>query len=440
MTASRDGGSARSANLTPPCSCDESRLCQVAECRECPALWASRPTLESGVVTEPVAGGLLVWTDKGCAALNSVGGAIVSFMDGSGTLAEFAVDLSAVSEGQLTEVESRAVLFDVVAGLDAISAVDGLDGCSTRLADSAAPLDNEDRSGAIDRPTTVAQRSDGRWEVSTTVKLAAGTLDSPTAGDPTSRSLTEQVPHDSCLGQKLRLGQSVAKFGIDIDAQKLMVRCDVEYVEEELLERLDGSLEGPSGPSVAFVVGPYEGSGPPRVYDYWGRRRGRPRTSSDCVDLVEELAVEFNVQNRPLLSSGMLAIPCTSLTIDGRVVLIPRELLGDRLVARILRRCGVSPSAGVCLLDPELGLHEARVKEDRATGTARQALLAVPHPASITLGEVFRAIRPAYSMSQPDREIAIGRLAEAASQLQPIGIDTVLDALEHGWSSERTSV
>ena len=154
VTASRDERSAEPANLTPPGSCDRVRLGVAPDCRECPVLWPSRPALASGAVTEYVEGGLLVWTDRGSAVLNQVGGAIVSFMDGSATLAEFAADVSAASEGQLTELEGRAVLFDVVAGLDAISAVDGLDGCSTRLPDSATFLGDETRSGRSSEPAS----------------------------------------------------------------------------------------------------------------------------------------------------------------------------------------------------------------------------------------------------------------------------------------------
>lgn len=116
------------------------------------------------------------------------------------------------------------------------------------------------------------------------------------AGD---RALAELAPADSCLGFKLRIGNDADRISVSRNGVVLTIRCDHPKTTATLREALANWLVDESGPVAAFVVAPLEGDGPCRVFDALGRRHGRPRSTSEVVDLVLHLLHErFDLRTR----------------------------------------------------------------------------------------------------------------------------------------------
>ena len=193
------------------------------------------------------------------------------------------------------------------------------------------------------RKTTTTYLANGSKIVSTEIVVRLGGADAQLGALIDGRSPAELAPGDTCLGSKLRMDEDVELVNIESGPVVSSVRCDHDDVRARLTAQpgITLAVDNERGPVEAFVVRPYEGDGPVRVYDGMGRRRGRPRTSDEVVALVSEIVADdvLGRRDRVHLAGDLVSH-------RGDAVLLPLGALGIPRLARALQRCGLEPHWG----------------------------------------------------------------------------------------------
>jgi len=172
--------------------------------------------------------------------------------------------------------------------------------------------------------------ADGRGRVTTWVSLTS----SDGSGEPAAEgvSLADVIPADSCLGTKLRLDEAADMISVEApDGDVVTIRSTDRGVAGRLRATIGRDrLTMQTGPVVAYVVSPFAGVGPSRVFDRFGRRVGRPRRPEDVVTLVESLVQEsLRIKSRRDEGDLMLLPMVTAVHPSGRVALLPLRLASD---------------------------------------------------------------------------------------------------------------
>ncbi len=289
-------------------------------------LLAARPVLDTDTAFVAMDGDTVCWVrGKAPIAVDRFVSAVLPHLDGVNLLAELVSDLSAVLEAPSADV-ARHITHGVerLALLGAISAIDG------KL---LAP--EEDTPGPLD----TRELPDGRRVMSVTLEFStANQADRDMVADLISgeRSQLDVIPDDSCVGQKLRVGDPAERFGSEIDGRTLAIRCCHAPTSEVLSERFD-RLQEDEGATVVIVTSPHAGSGPPRVYDASGDRVGLPRDGRAAAEIASHLLAEFC--RGPDL--GEVKVGAMTATNGARSVLLPPGLLGDRAFLRAMARSGI---------------------------------------------------------------------------------------------------
>jgi hypothetical protein len=195
------------------------------------------------------------------------------------------------------------------------------------------------------RKSTTTYLADGSKIVSTeiTVSMGSGAAGHQVGTLIDGRSPAELAPGGTCLGTKLRAGEDVDLVNIEVASLVSSVRCDHDDVRAHLTSqpRIRAAEGDERGPVEAFVVRPYEGDGPVRVYDGMGRRRGRPRTTDEVVALVSEIVADDVLGRR-----GRVHLAGDLVSHRGDAVLLPNGALAIPRLARALQRCGLEPHWG----------------------------------------------------------------------------------------------
>ena len=328
--------------------------------------WESTPRWAPDVARCTAGGQLFVWAGDVIVELPSTARALVEHFDGVATLDELAEDLAFAADQPLGW--ARRVAIDAVKLLDANGAIVGVQmpegsPASGSLGDRTAPAVAETliESTAVDPETgetvrvttevaetgnvvTTEYFSDGRRRISTTMTIDSASDDPEVqrvfTGD---RSPAELIPADSCVGSKLRNSDDVPLLSFrGSDGRIRSVRCHSDEVADVLRERGAASLveSGERGPVLAFVVTPLEGVGPARVYDAFGRRRGRPRGVGEVVDLIDGLFTAHRLAVEEPSSTSLIPLRLTALCRGGEAVLVPEPTLDDAAIRSAWRSDG----------------------------------------------------------------------------------------------------
>lgn len=352
--------------------------------------WSSTPEWHPAAVRGVVDGETIVWAGDSLMGLPLVAAAVAEHFDGATTLCDLAEDLAYAVEMPLDWARSAiagAVTSLVVAGaLEGVALPDPpLDrdaGSCIAPEQGPGPIESTELdpdTGETIRVTTEVSETgnvvttelwpDGRRRISSSITIGSDD------GDPVAeqvligeRSPAELVPRDSCLGSKLRNDEDVPLVSFRCrDGRIRSVRCHSPAVADEL-RRLAGDRvveTDERGPVVAFVVTPLEGSGPLRIYDAAGRRRGRPRTASEAARVVDGLLGAHHVAFEKPSTDSLLPLRLLVLRRGDDVTLVPERALYDRRAQRQWQRHGWTitwSSAGidhVGLIVPLTGLTES---------------------------------------------------------------------------------
>lgn len=237
-------------------------------------LATAAPSLTPTTTHLRIGSSMVMWGPQGAAALHPVTTLMVPFLDGSAPLGDLFEDaVAALGLDEATCVEP--VESDLI-NLERISAIRER---TPETARSAAP---EPSAEGFSRTVVVTLDSTGAGQLPELLGTA---------------SLTDLVEADNCVGQRLRAGLPATELHVSVEGAPVRVRSDHPGVTAELQQRLVAHLvdqvEEP-GPIVAYVVAPWEGRGPARVYDRWSRRVGRPRSVVEVADAVGVLLSEWS--------------------------------------------------------------------------------------------------------------------------------------------------
>jgi hypothetical protein len=349
----------------------------------------STPTLDRSAPHLVVGGSAVVWGRQGVTALHPVTTLMLPYLDGRTNVGELWEDAVAA-----LDAKGEECLLAVEADLVTLAQFGLIEG----LVDSAARGPCEERDGEAVRRTVVV------------------TLDSTGAGALPellgNASLTDLVDDGNCVGQRLRAGWPADELAVIVDGEPARIRCDHAAVSAELQRRLHRHLCEPlkePGPIVAYVVAPWEGSGPVRIYDRWARRVGRPRTVAEAADtvgvllaerteppggggvtvhatvvedeggscaLVDERLAEAPGFHRKIRNAGWVIRPNRRVVIDPRGAVVIEEPLPDSGLA--FRRLG-----GVIVVEPDGTAAQAAaisaLLNGIAAATPQDALAALHH-------------------------------------------------------------
>lgn len=265
------------------------------------AFWESRPAYAAGAPRTFLDDHLVIWPEtSGPGFLDRAASVVSRFIDGTTTAADLAADFAWAAD--IPPEHARRLVVDLITHLHRAGQLEPMSVPTSTLsvpegdAQPSNDLDEVVGVGHGDNPPAqiVEELPDGRKRVTTQFSLTtSGTSNQARIAAEAltgQRSLVELVPPDSCLGFKLRLGEDVDVVSGCVSESPMSIRSDHPDITPELRSVLAGPSEG--GPVVAFVVAPFEGDGPCRVFDAAGRRRGRPRTTSEVVDLVRGIVAE----------------------------------------------------------------------------------------------------------------------------------------------------
>lgn len=418
----------------------------VADASATTAFWASAPAWRSDVARTKLGGDLLVWSDSGVFAVAVVPGVVAVHLLGKATLSELADDFAAAAE--VATEQARDLVANLAVELAALGAIDGV---ALPEPQGSEPVGQPDVP-AFENPATGETRRvdletghemrvvtetspegylitteylpDGRRRVSTTMTFDtdrgsdAMVMAEVLAGD---RSAAELVPADSCLGSKLRLGEDAPLMSFrGPDGKVRSVRCDVAEVLERLRSGVGEALvQGDRGPVEAFVVAPLEGDGPVRVYDGHGRRRGRPRSVADLIEVIDQVLGE-RIAPTAETAGSMVPLAMTLLGApDGSGVLVPRGALDQPLLARRLEAAGWTPTWADAVVDPTGAVSAPRAFGSPAWVT-RDVQVLVEEPPASALEQVLVLMGPyadtmTRSAARLDRIVDLARRARWGS-------------------------
>lgn len=352
----------------------------VDACVASEPFWASTPRWAPSTERHHASDELVVWTEHSLFAANTTATALALHFDGALSFADLVEDVVAVLDLPLSAARQLVATVGVeLWGRGAVSSV--------AVPDPPVPSGVGDEAGGnlhepggdfppeigecfkFDAATGTEHRvvtevgpegnlmsteylPDGRRIVTTIIAVGAdsGGTWSEAQSISSDRSLAELVPIDSCLGSKLRNDDDVPLLTFRCaDGRLRSVRCHHPGVTDALRKRAGNLLhwDGERGPVEAFVVTPLEGDGPVRIYDGEGRRRGRPRTVSQAVDVVDQILGERASGNPASDGGNLLTLPLQLVgRPDGGGVLVPWGVLdGPGAVAKLTQQ-GWTPTWG----------------------------------------------------------------------------------------------
>ena len=311
--------------------------------------WESRPRFGESTAIVKLDGQYVVWPQHlGPVAIDVTGSIVADYFDGVATVAELAEDFTEAA--RITTAAGRGLVGDLVNQLTASGVLvsNAASDKQQTAPDADTPSDFATQlagalAGAGSPEIRTERLPDGRTRLSTRFELESGDTQARSrlvaeilAGN---RSIAELVPSDSCLGYKLRIGQPTAEITVDLGDSKASIRCDDPAVESALRMTFGAYIvDDGKGPTIAFVVAPLEGNGPCRVFDAAGRRRGRPRTPDEVIDVVSQLLAE----RVSACDDTTVRLNWGGLVADESGVLIAPRLLGQPRIGAAARTVALS--------------------------------------------------------------------------------------------------
>ena len=205
--------------------------------------------------------------------------------------------------------------------------------------DPDQPRDPSVPSVVVDRRSTTVTNPDGTTTVTISTTLEAGATGATTGAYLETkrglRSLAELMPGTSCSGTRLRPDDAADLLQLAWPDEPVTVRS-TDPRASALLRSL-GAMPARRhrGPTAAFVIAPLEGEGPSRVYDAYGARVGRARTTEEAVEHVFAAIDRTRPLTRPSLAFDVAAIRS-----GDRCVLVPTALLAMPRLTSALRARG----------------------------------------------------------------------------------------------------
>lgn len=285
----------------------------------------SAPRLRPGSATVVSDGDLIYWTaGRTPHGVDRFAAALVRHLDGVSRVADLSADLASVVGRPQREVDEHVVT--TLVRLARHGLLEGLDEWIWK---------EDDETRAVAEEVL----PDGRIVTSVTLEFSTS---NPTDHDLVvglmngDRSAIDAVPADSCVGQKLRVGEPADRFVTSVGGRRLAVRSTHDQTSALLEQVLDWADGDDDGATVAVVAGPFEGSGPLRVYDAGGERVGRPRSAEDAVVIVGGLVNELS----PGPEVGAVAVSATPVLSGERCALLPSSFATNGRSARQLERHG----------------------------------------------------------------------------------------------------
>jgi hypothetical protein len=404
-----------------------------------PEFWASCPQWVDGTAHRVVDGHLLVFTPARLLHLEPTPTLVAQWFDGEASLGELSEDLSEAGDAPLHVV--RPLVATVALELLAHGAVDRVHpGALPEVAEAPVSTGIGERT-ELDPDTgeqiRVIEGTDSRgnrmvteylpgklkrvttyltYSIEDADQLSADTEELGAALLDERRSPAELLPVDSCLGSKLRNDESVPLVSIVCpDGLVRSVRCHDPEVEQVLRDAAADRLAPPGerGPVEAFVVTPLEGEGPIRVFDGSGRRRGRPRTVDEVVEVVDQVLGEITARRQQGPDAPIVLLPVLAVRGDEALLIDPATLdvLNER---RRLVRDGWRFSAGAALLG-----RDARVRWPAVFGNDVSAAVDVVR-LPVDLGLPVAVVAPVLVTSLPsaaDGDEVLDRLLGLAGSL-----------------------
>lgn len=373
------------------------------------AILGLSPSVRHGTTTTFVDGDLIYRSRSGLLdAIDRFAALIVPHLDGIATVRDLARDLAAA----LAEPEP-SVQAHVARSLRKMARADALGGFDSDL------LSYEDEVSDI----AVEHLSDGRTRSTVSVRLSASNpvdrvlVAGLLAGE---RSIADMIPEDSCLGQKLRLQSRAERVVFSLGGRCVAVRCEHRPTLGVLLARV-AQMHGGSGPTVAYVSGPLEGKGPPRIYDGAGQRVGRPRDEHAAADVVGYLCNE----GRPRPEGSTVLVSASLAVAEGRGVLLPSPLASAPHLARLLGRDGVLlvPTRRVLMIDGGIVLEDPFGDASKRYDLAAIFLPDVKDglsPRTRAVVQLSQTIGPMRSSPQTDLVAIGGLVTEPGVTLRPL--------------------
>ena len=321
-------------------------------------------------------------------------------LDGTTPLLELAEDLTAALE--VTSAAASQILEGLVRDLAEAGAVSGVEDPPEPVEpESSAEASTSSEEAEFPEPgpgviRTITQEAggntvvtdlhpDGSRHITTQMTMSMSAF-SP-GGDPGGRSPAEQMPPDSCLGNKLRLGSPASSLALEIDENRVLIRCDDPEIVAHLRSTLPvvpDATPDDWGPTEIFIVRPLEGVGPPRIFDRMGGRRGRPRSTHDVAFQVAELLAERLNATAQRSESERLPLRAAAVYGADGCVLVPTNLPGSSYALQgALRSRGLGISATSIEVDAQRHAYIPRVGvEEAALGPVRGVLVMAPNPAA----------------------------------------------------------
>lgn len=241
---------------------------------------------------------VVYWPEgRSAAAIDRLTGALLPFLDGATLVSELIEDVAAAVDADVVDIEDS-----VVKRLEALARsglVDGVGPEPIGLVRTEEALPD----GTVLRTVSVTLEEGDAEQADKMQSVLSGEL-----------SVAEVIPAKSCLGQKLRSNQPADLLGLAVADRIVTVRSNHAATSAALRDL--AQVVEPEGPTMAFVAAPFEGDGPPRVYDRFGARTGRPRTGRDAAEVVGHLLRELTAPN----VAHSLVLAGTPIVKNGRCV------------------------------------------------------------------------------------------------------------------------
>lgn len=362
--------------------------------------WNSTPERNPDVASLEAFGGSIYWGGPRLFHLDAWQAVLFDALDGTTPLLDLAEDVTAALD--ISSAAAYQILESLVRDLAAAAAVSGVPDPpkAVKHESSPEPSTSSDEA-AFPAPgpgviRTVTQEAggntvvtdlhpDGSRHITTQMTMSMSAVGR--GGEPGDRSPAEQMPPDSCLGNKLRLGSPASSLALEIDGKRVVIRCDdpeiIDQIRSTLPMVVDATPDG-WGPTEIFIVRPLEGVGPPRIFDRMGSRRGRPRSAHDVALQVAELLAERLNENARRGNSERLPLRAAAVYGPDGCVLVPTNLPGSSYALQgALRSRGLGISATTIEVDAQRHAYIPRVGlEEAALGPVRGVLVMAPNPAA----------------------------------------------------------
>lgn len=316
------------------------------------------PRLPGALPMVHIGDGAVAWPDGSPLVIGAATALVLPYLDGATPVDDLIEDAS-FALGR-AEGEVAPSVWEELRVLQAAGAVQGVgparsDHATGTTSGAIASID-----GAVEierhesaHGTTVTERlADGRYRRTVTADLRSASTTDDLRDAMVTNALTDIVTADTCVGFKLRADEPSHDLLVDLGGETTRVRVDDPDTHDLLRTSLGArvrddrrfaslaELDDPAARDgigvTAYVVAPLDGVGPPRVYDRWGERVGRPRDTGDTVAIVGHLLAE---QQPVPATSGVLVHAFPILVPDGCVLVSDIFRTAPRL-HRQVRRLG----------------------------------------------------------------------------------------------------